>query len=191
MSILRILSLAICAFAVSGAQARAQADFPRVEAGVNIPVLNLSSAGEAGLGVGGQCAWNASRHFGLDAEVNSFPRNTLRPETFVKMETLVGLRAGYAMPEGGLFVKIRPGFIKFPKNGELRTRGLTKLEHFALNLGFFGERYYSNHNYVRFDFGDTIINFGGARIVNKSSAGTSRLGITNNPQLSLGFGLHF
>jgi len=192
MDILRVLLAVICVFGICCGAAQAQTDFPRVEAGLSIPVLHLRAPiADAGLGIGGQFALNATKHFGVDAESDGFPGNPQRPGDFVKRETLVGLRAGYALPEGGLFFKIRPGFIQFPKNGALQKRGLRKLDHFALDVGFFGVRYFPNHTYLRFDFGDTIINFGGQRIGNTSGTGTTRLGLTNNPQLALGFGLHF
>ena len=192
MNNIRLLCVAVFLFGGFCVPARAQRDYPRVEAGFSIPVLNLRDPiADAGLGVGGQFAVNATKHFGLDAEVDGFPANSLRAGDFVRAETLVGLRAGYALPEGGLFVKIRPGLIQFPKNGALQQRGLTKLDHFALDLGFVGVRYFPHHTYARFDFGDTIINFGGQTITNQSRPGSSRLGVTHNPQLSLGFGLHF
>lgn len=192
MRALRIVLLAIGVFGLFSGSAQAQTDIPRVEVGLSVAVLNLRApVSDAGLGIGAQFALNATKHFGVDAEVDSFPGNTQRSGDFVKRETFIGLRAGYALPEGGLFLKIRPGFIQFPRNGALQMRGLTKLDHFALDLGFFGVRYYPHHTYVRFDFGDTIINFGGQRISGPSRTGTSLLSLTNNPQLSLSFGLHF
>lgn len=159
MNLSRLLLFAICVSGVCCATAVGRRDFPRVETGLNIPVLNLRSpVSDAALGIGGPFAFNATRHLGLDAEVNGFPGNTQRPGDFVKRETLVGLRAGYALPEGGLFLKVRPGLIPFPKNGALQRCGLTNLDNFALHVGFFGVRYFPRHTYARFDFGDTLIN---------------------------------
>ena len=100
------------------------------------------------------------------------------------------MKAGIGRRYGGIFAKVRPGFIHFPQDSAAAGRGLIQRNYFALDLGIVAERYWSNHIYARFDAGDTIISYGGERYVDPFG-GTTRLGTTHNFQFSFGVGLHF
>lgn len=165
---------------------------PRFETGVHFTGLKLPSPiGEAPAGLGGRFGYNFSNHFGVEAEVNHFPGGR-RGGDFGETQALFGLKAGIASEYGGIFAKVRPGFIHFPAEGALRGRGLTQPDNFALDVGFVAERYFANHTYIRLDAGDTIIAYGKNRILNPVvGGGLVSPGTTHNFQFSFGVGIHF
>jgi hypothetical protein len=171
--------------------AQAQFDAPRIEVGVHFVGLRLSPPiAEGASGVGARFGYNLSNHFGLEAEVNHFPGGTKRAPNFGETQGLFGLKAGYASQEGGIFAKVRPGFIHFPQDSAAAGRGLIKRDYFALDVGVVAERYWRNHTYVRFDAGDTIISYGGERYLDTFGQ-IVPLHARNNFQFSIGFGFHF
>jgi hypothetical protein len=189
---IRINALAILLLFLFGPDAKAQTDIPRIETGVQFTGLHLPAPiGEGAPGLGGRFTYNLSHHFGLEAEVNHFPGGTRLVSNFGETEGLFGLRAGFAIPKGGMFLKARPGFIHFSETSDVRGRGLKQLDHFALDLGFVATRYFSNHTYLRFDAGDTIITYGNERLLDSLNGRISRLGTVHNPQISIGVGIHF
>jgi hypothetical protein len=189
---IRIHTLGILLQFLFGSDARAQTEIPRIETGIQFTALHLPAPiGEGAAGVGGRFTYNLSSHFGLEAEVNHFPGGTRLASNFGETEGLFGLRAGFAIPKGGMFLKARPGFIHFSETSDVHGRGLNQLDHFALDLGFVGTRYFSNHTYLRFDAGDTIITYGNERLLDPLNGRVSRLGTVHNPQISIGVGIHF
>ncbi len=189
---IRIFTLVIFLLCLFGSDARAQRETPRFETGVQFTALNLPAPiNEGAPGLGGRFIYNLNNRFGLEAEVNHFPGGTRLVSNFGETEGLFGLRAGFAIPRGEMFLKARPGFIHFPEGRDVASRGLRQLDQFALDLGFVGIRYFSNHTYLRFDAGDTIITYGNERILDPLNGRISRLGTVHNPQISIGFGIHF
>jgi len=169
-------------------QEKAGEAYPRIETGLVFTVLRLPQPiGEGAGGIGGRFGYNFSHDAGIEAEVNHFPGRSQFGET----QGFFGLKLGFAENGGGFFVKARPGFIHFPSGGDLQARGLTQLNHFALDLGVVAERYFSNHTYIRLDLGDTIISYGGARILNPLNGRITPLGTIHNFQLSFGVGVYF
>jgi hypothetical protein len=188
--IVRILIIAVTAGFVFPRNARAQSDIPRFEGGLIFTALRLPDPiGEGAAGVGGRFGHNVNNYFGLEAEVNHFPGGTRKAADFGETEGLFGVKAGYGNHYGGLFFKARPGFIHFPGTSATAGRGLSE-NYFALDIGGVLERYWRNHTYFRFDFGDTIIAYGNTRYLD-TSGNSIVLGTVHNPQISLGFGVHF
>lgn len=188
----RICTLVILLLFLFSSDAKAQTEIPRIEAGVQFTALNLVEPIDEGApGLGGRFTYNLSNHFGLEAEFNHFPGGTRLASSFGETEGLLGLRAGFAIPKGGMFFKARPGFIHFSETSDVHGRGLKQLDHFALDLGFVGVCYFSNHTYLRFDAGDTIITYGDERVLDPVNGRISRLGTVHNPQISIGVGIHF
>jgi hypothetical protein len=188
----RIYTLLILQLLLFGPDAKAQTEIPRIETGVQFTALQLPEPiNEGAPGLGGRFTYNLSNHFGLEAEVNHFPGGTKLVPNFGETEGLFGLRAGFAIPKGGMFLKARPGFIHFSETSDVHGRGLNQLDHFALDLGFVGIRYFSNHTYLRFDAGDTIITYGNERLLDPVNGRISRLSTVHNPQISIGVGIHF
>lgn len=185
-------TIVIFLLCIPGSEARAQSEVPRFEAGVQFTALHLPAPiNEGAAGLGGRFTYNLNNHFGLEAEVNHFPGGTRSQSSFGETQGLFGLRAGYAIPSGGMFLKARPGFIHFPEGRDVAGRGLSQLDHFAFDLGFVGIRYFWNHTYVRFDAGDTIITYGNEHLLDPITGRISRLGTVHNAQVSIGVGIHF
>jgi hypothetical protein len=169
----------------------AQTDVPRIEAGVQFVGLSLPQPiGEAAAGVGARFGYNFSNHFGLEAEVNHFPGGTKLASNFGETQGLFGLKAGFGARQGGIFAKIRPGFIHFPQDSAAVGRGLLNRDYFAVDVGIVAERYWKNHLYARFDAGNAIISYAGERYTDTSGR-IVPLHTTNNFQFSIGFGVHF
>jgi hypothetical protein len=172
---------------------RAQADHPRLEAGIQITEIVLNSPiNGGGLGLGVRFGYNLTSHFGLEGEVNRFPgAGTFREPNLSVTDGLLGVKAGLFARDTGVFLKARPGFIYFPRNGDLEARGLTHLDHFAFDVGLVGERYFPNHIYVRLDLSDTLIVFGNEHVADALTGRLTRLGMRNDATLAIGFGVHF
>src|SRR5580704_7992477 len=148
------------------ASSHAQADYPRIETGVQLTAIVLNApVNGGGLGVGARFGYNLTSHFALEAEVNRFPgAGTFSAPNVSVTDGFCGVKAGLFARDTGLFLKARPGFIHFPKNGDLEARGLTHLDHFAFDVGLVGERYFPNHVYVRLDLSDTVLALGHERV---------------------------
>jgi hypothetical protein len=176
---------------ISQAQGISATRIPRAEFGVQFIGLALSAPVTRGsIGFGAHAGYNLSHYVSLDADLNHFSFGETPAQHSGTLMGFAGVRAGVTIPKGGLYFKVRPGLVHFPRNGELQTRGLTQLNHFALDTGFVLLRYFPNHTYVRFDLGETIITYGSGSVTN-SSGRLVYLGTTNNANISVGFGLHF
>jgi len=173
-----------------GTKAQAQSGIPRFEGGVIFTALRLPDPiGEGAAGVGARFGHNVNKYFGLDVEVNHFPGGTRQAPDFGETEGLFGIKTGYGNRYAGIFFKARPGFIHFAKNSATVGRGLSE-NYFVLDIGGVAERYWGNHTYFRFDFGDTIIAYGNTRYLG-TFGNTVVLGTVHNPQISFGVGIHF
>jgi hypothetical protein len=175
------------------ASSRAQTDYPRIETGMQLSALVLNSpVNGGGLGVGARFGYNLTSHFGLEGEVNRFPgAGTFNTPNASVTDGLFGVKAGLFARDTGLFLKARPGFIHFPRNGDTQARGLAHLDHFAFDVGLVGERYFPNHFYVRLDLSDTLLAFGDDHVTDTATGQLTRLGTRNNATLAIGFGVHF
>jgi hypothetical protein len=171
---------------------RAQTDYPRIEAGIQLTALVLNApVNGGGLGVGARFGYNLTSHFGWEGEVNRFPGAGAFNVPNVRVtDGLFGVKAGPFARDTGLFLKARPGFIHFPRNGDMQARGLAHLNHFALDVGLVGERYFPNHFYVRLDLSDTLLAFGDDHITDTVTGRLTRLGTRNNATFAIGFGVH-
>jgi hypothetical protein len=186
-----VVCVSLCAF--WPAHARAQADYPRIETGVQLTALVLNSpVNGGGLGFGARFGYNLTNHFGLEGEINRFPgAGTVSGPNANVTDGLFGVKAGLFTRDTGMFLKARPGFIHFPRSGDLQARGLTHLDHFAFDVGLIGERYFTDHLYVRLDLSDTIVAFGNEHVADTITGQLTRLGARNNASFAIGFGVHF
>ena len=131
---------------------------------------------ETDYGGGGRLGYNFSQNFALEAEGNLFPSDS--DETGGrKIQGLFGAKAGKRFDTVGLFAKARPGFVHQQK-GDYRQVGAciaifpppigcfqrVARTSFAMDLGGVVEWYPSKRSIVRFDAGDTIINFGNRNV---------------------------
>jgi hypothetical protein len=171
--------------------------------------LNTFRGISADPGVGGRITFNFNDHMAVEGEINFFPKDLsavpspgtpslIQPRMFPvsgqKTQGLFGLKAGIRSRRAGVFGKVRPGFMSFgqsPERGVLfddlqlpfalwLAGGRTA---FALDLGGVVEFYPSRHTVVRFDLGDTVVNFRG-NFVGRSLT-------THNLQFNAGVGFRF
>jgi outer membrane protein with beta-barrel domain len=192
---------AAMSFAALHAQpARAQAETPRVEIGAHFSLIRLPRPqfDSTVLGVGGRITFNFNSHVAVEGEFNFFPKDLPGRPSLSGQQTqgLFGLKAGIRSSRAGIFGKVRPGYMRFwqahegivciavfpaPFGCELARRGRTG---FALDLGGVVEFYPSRHTVVRFDLGDTVINFQGPFFEGRSLT-------THSLQFNAGVGFRF
>jgi hypothetical protein len=152
-------------------------------------------------GVGGRITFNFNKHVAVEGEINFFPKNypEARPGrsslSGQQTQGLFGLKAGMRSSRAGVFGKVRPGYMRFGQAPEPLVciavfpppfeceiaRGRTE---FALDLGGVVEFYPSRHTVVRFDLGDTVVNFRGPFF-------EGRRFTTHNLQFNAGAGFRF
>ena len=185
---------ALASLLLIGSEARAQRDVPRFEIGVQFSLLNLdrprSQIGDfvlqpgdfsgygAESGFGARFTYNVTNHIALEAEGNFFTRqiNDFGVPGGQIYQGQFGVKAGKRFKKVGLFIKIRPGFVRFTKvsqftgfsdlaitntlhhqQPEFRTGTAT---YFSADLGGVLEFYPSRRIVTRLDVGDTIIRYG-------------------------------
>jgi hypothetical protein len=165
---------------------------PRFDAGVQFTGIQLTGPVTAGdLGVGLHFGYNFNSYLSLESNVNAFHLATSGQQDSHTTEALFGPRIGYTSREAGIYVKVLPGFIHFPRVSDQTASPLYPSTHFALDTGVVLLRYFPNHVYVRFDGGATIINYGSGSFVDPVSGQRVNLGIRGAPAFSLGVGFHF
>ena len=188
----RLLAALIFAALLPGQAARGQSDLPRVEVGAQVSAIDLrDSVGEKPLGIGGRFSYNVNDYAAFDAEINYFST----PEVSLnRTQGLFGVKVGrrFGGAPVGLFVKARPGFMRFhgDRDPGVSIAGTTK---FALDLGGVIELYPSKRTVVRIDIGETIIFYGGETIRRFSLPGgpQERLGTGHGRQAGIGIGFRF
>jgi hypothetical protein len=182
------------------------------------PVVTTFSEGQkAEPGFGARIGYNFTENLALEAEGNLFPRER-ELGGGRKSQALFGVKAGKRFEQAGVFVKARPGFVRFsegdlqprpdvaciavvpPPVGCFEGKGRT---HFAFDVGGVFEYYPSRRTLIRFDAGDTIIRFGDHRVpvvLNPEPVpgapaqvvvGFAPSETTHNFQGSIGFGIRF
>jgi hypothetical protein len=171
--------------------------------------LDMFRGAGASPGVGGRITFNFNDYVAVEGEINFFPKDLLGmpspgtpsliqpgifPASVQQTQGLFGLKAGIRSSRAGVFGKVRPGFMRFgqapvriflvddvqPPFAFWLARGRTA---FALDFGGVAEFYPSRRVVVRFDLGDTVVNFRG------NFAG--RRLTTHNLQFNAGVGFRF
>lgn len=155
---------------------------PKFEVGIHAAVVRLKEHPDTDVGVGVRFGRQLNRHFGVEGEVNFFPRELTRiPELCspdqricVKAPTVpifssgrlqgqFGVKGGMRLRHLGLYGKLRPGFFYLRNRLEVvciaapcppLTSGMT---HFSLDFGGVVEIYPRNRLVVRFDIGSIYI----------------------------------
>jgi hypothetical protein len=165
---------------------------PRFDAGMQFTAIQLKGPVTAGdLGVGLHFGYNYNSYLSFETNVNAFKIGTSGAEGSHTTEALFGARIGYTSREAGVYLKVLPGFIHFPKSSDFPLAILNPSTHFALDTGVVLVRYFPNHVYVRFDGGATIINYGSGTFVDPVSRERVHLGVYGGPSFALGVGFHF
>jgi hypothetical protein len=164
------------------------------------------------LGFEADCTFYAKKDFvsptpGSSLGFNDFPVSNYNGPAHV---TLFGIRAGIRSKNIGLFVKARPGFAVFrpvydcvfienildPNVTVANSCSKSGKKDFAMDFGGVIEGYLPHHTFVRFDAGDTYLQFGktgmffagnGVRWINTVYGDEDR----HHFHLKLGFGIRF
>ena len=207
-NVLTLVVAAACAFIITQ-QAHAQSEPGSLEKsfeiGANITGTFLREIGtrDAGVGtstggLGGRFAYNFNEHFALDTEVNLFLGNPATSGRIVQGQ--FGLKAGVRRGRVGVFGKIRPGFMYFRNDpfgaggtGGGLFGGRASSTEPMIDVGGVVEVYSSDAFFLRFDFGDTIINYRQRTIRPTLSGPEVSVGgfTTHNFQGSVGVGYRF
>lgn len=163
--------------------ARAQStDAPKLEVGGLYSSLTLDAPDTFGTeteaGVGGRVTYNITDSFAVEAEGSFYPTRSRYTLTTGgrAVQGQFGVKFGKRFERFGLFAKARPGLISF---GNVATVSGTLTDtfagntftfpvfeqrrktHFTTDLGGVLEFYPSRKIVTRFDFGDTLIRYGG------------------------------
>lgn len=183
----------------------AQSTEPRLEAGAFLTHAWLEEIGSTDhgtgtstAGLGGRIGWRLLPHLDIDGEVAVHPKAGV---SGYRVQGFLGARAGVRLGRFGLFAKVRPGFLYFSQDpfGVARAgstvfdvRWADSLEP-ALDVGGVIEYYTPTGTIIRFDLGDTIVDYD-ARVVSSSLLEPPRsvAGFTTrNRQWSLGVARRF
>jgi hypothetical protein len=204
---------------------QAQSDVKKFEIGgqasvLRVPARTFSTTGATitfneeqknDWGFGGRVGYNFSRNFGIEAEGNLFPRDRA-VDGGRKLQGLFGAKVGRRFEKAGVFLKARPGFVRFSRGQyQFSTGGCPtvfpppigcfqpqRTTNLAFDLGGVAEVYPSKNTIIRFDAGDTMIRFRAQRQVVAVDAATGGLVVLpaaaetkHNLQTSFGFGYRF
>jgi hypothetical protein len=185
--------------------AAAQDGEPRFEAGVLFTYVFLEQIGSRDVGVGtgvgglgGRISYRLLPFVDLDGDLIFHPSAGVNGSRF---QALLGTKVGMRFRKVGLFAKARPGFLYFskdpfgvaePNSTPLRTNWASSLEP-SLDLGGVFEFYTSRGPIIRFDLGDTIINYESRMVVVSQLEPPRREGgfRTHNRQWSIGLSFAF
>jgi Outer membrane protein beta-barrel domain len=160
------------------AQAQIRNDTPKFEIGGQFVVTRLSDLDDTNTGGGGRLTYNFTDNIAIEGELNYFPQDLGLIASTSSYQGLFGVKTGIRSERAGIFGKIRPGFTRFD-----RAAPLTTSTQFTFDLGGVLELYPSRSTVVRFDLGDTIVNFG-------SDIATPSF-TSHNLQFGIGFGFRF
>ena len=169
---------------LAGAKAQDEDDFPRIEAGIHGTIFNLPAIQEMPGGFGGRFGYNFKDWIGIDSEFNYFPvKDTTQCISVVdnrgiripcpsgngghfgEAQMLAGIKTGIRAEKIGIFAKIRPGFVHFSDRQHMEYFNNPSKWRFALDIGGILEFYPNSVVAIRIDVGETLINFGGYRII--------------------------
>ena len=165
---------------------------PRFDAGVQFTAVQFNGLVDSGnSGVGLHFGYNFNSYLSFESNVNAFNLASSGQQELRTGEAFFGTRIGYTSREAGIYVKVLPGFIHFPKASDQTTTPLNPSTHFALDTGVVVVRYFPNHVYIRFDGGATIINYGSGSSLDPVSGQRVNLGVRGAPAFSFGLGFHF
>lgn len=152
-------------------------DHPRFELGANLSILRNSRPGDL-TGAGGHFGAYVHKYVALEGDIVHNP-GLFGDGPHGETLGLFGAKAGIQNEQAGVFLKLRPGFVHCSD----RINCIGVFDHkpnvFALDAGMVLEYYPHQHAYIRLDFGDTMVAYGGTT------------GTRHYKMLTLGFGVRF
>lgn len=204
MFIKRALSVAalMMVFYAGRCDVLAQTDPRNFEAGVHYTAISLRAFDSTETGVGVRLSYHVNDYFTLEAEGNLFEFSIGDHPTddFLAAEGLLGAKTGWRNRWIGVFAKLRPGVVNFPK---LKVhRHLCNLvepcdgsgrsgNRWAVDTGAVVELYPTQKIIVRIDVGDTMIRFKDDVFFKSSTPVRINDGFSHNFQLTGGVGFRF
>ena len=160
------------------AQAQSRTDTPKIDVGAQFVVTRLRDLDDTNAGVGGRITYNFTENIAVEGELTFFPKDMGSLATTSSYQGLFGVKTGWRSEKAGIFGKIRPGFMRFDRPSPALTS--TQL---AVDIGGVVELYPFRRSVVRFDIGDTIINFGPDLVTPSFTS--------HNLQFGVGYGFRF
>ena len=180
--LLKAIFVATAFILLNGEQSRSQSDGRKFEASGVISLIRfrgiqsvdpvfiisevvpIQKTSVTGVGFGGRLSYNITEKIAVEGELSYLPGSTDEFDDFVeggrKIQGLAGIKAGGRKEGYGLFVKIRPGFVRFsslidcPQGSSPFARCVTPSKvYLALDLGGVVEFYPSSRAVLRFDEG--------------------------------------
>lgn len=162
----------------------------RFEAGAQFTAIRVQALGEKPPGVGGRTSYEFTRGgfvFAPEVEWNYFPQDP--SGNFGESQFLTGVSAGVKADLLGIYLKARPGFVRFG-GADFKLRNHGSSTNFACDLGAVLEYPTSGRVAVRFDVGDTLIQFSRPVFTGASALPTSP-GLSHNFQSAIGVVFRF
>lgn len=150
-------------------------------------------------GFGGRFGYRLFRHLDLDTELNFLPGNSATSGNHV--QGFVGAKAGMRWSKGGVFLKVRPGFIRFSRDPfGVGKPGTAFLSHEraastepAVDFGGVVEYYTSRGFVLRFDLGYDLVYYARRDVRSSPTLPSFQAGgfTTHNWQASVGVTFRF
>ena len=185
-----------------GSDIQAQTVERKLEVSGLYTTINLQAFDSRESGVGIRLSYNINKYLAVEAEGNAFEFSIgdYPTDEWLAAQGLLGVRAGLRGRRVGLFAKLRPGVVSFPK---LRVH-----QHFciplqscedagksgnrlAVDAGAVVEVYPTSKIVVRLDVGDTMIRFRDDVFFKTSSFVRIDDGFSHNVQVGGSIGLRF
>jgi hypothetical protein len=160
--------------------------FSSIQLGPQVdPSFDFQDRSRSDTGIGVRFGYNLNKHVAVEAEGNFFPQRNFFPALNSGgslAQGQFGVKAGKRFERFGLFAKARPGFVTFGDiltqtgsvtfpfqgNGPIVTFPILERRRrnfFSMDVGAVVELYPSRGVLVRFDLGDTMINYGDTPVV--------------------------
>ncbi|HXG65151.1 MAG TPA: outer membrane beta-barrel protein [Blastocatellia bacterium] len=185
----------------SGASAQESRE-PKIELGIHATIIDFNEVFEVPGGFGGRFTYNINDYISFDSELNYFPeRGPYRREVFGgvaifgssrfgETQGLFGVKAGKRIHKFGVFAKVRPGFVRFTENQIDKTFDDQSRTRFALDIGGVFEYYPTRRIVIRFDLGNTLIDYSDRTIQTTQGPLQFKSDLTN-AQGGVGIGFRF
>ena len=174
----------------------------KLEVSALYATINLQAFESRESGVGVRLSYNVNKYIALEAEGNAFEFSIgdYPTDEWLAAQGLLGIRAGLRGRRVGLFAKLRPGVVNFPKL-KVHQRFCLPLQscqnagksgnRLAVDAGAVVEIYPTSRIVVRLDVGDTLIRFKDDVFFQTSSFVRIKDGFSHNVQVAGSVGFRF
>lgn len=204
MAIKRVFSIAalLLIFWLAGDDLKAQTIDRTLEVSAVYTTINLRALDSREAGGGVRLAYNLTDYLAIEAEGNifEFAIGDHPTDDFLAAQGLIGVKAGYRAKRIGIFAKVRPGAVNFPKFKvpssfcslqPICSRRGRSGNRLAIDAGAVLEVYPTERLIVRMDVGDTMIRFQDDRVFGFPTDLIIRDGFHHNLQWSGSIGFRF